>query len=80
MVFENNEENKMKLIVAIRKYQPGIVIGNVLHDRHPDHGRAGNLIAEACFLAGFQKFNPTMNKVPGRNAGVLLALYQDYYR
>ena len=53
--FENNEENKLKLIVAIRKYQPEIVIGNVLHDRHPDHGRAGNMIAECCFLSGLAK-------------------------
>ena len=53
--FENNEENKLKLIAAIRKYQPEIVIGNVLHDRHPDHGRAGNMIAECCFLAGLSK-------------------------
>src|SRR5262249_23009130 len=37
--FENNEESKLKLITAIRKYQPDIVIGNVRHDRHPDHGR-----------------------------------------
>ena len=53
--FENNEENKLKLIAAIRKYQPEIVIGNVLHDRHPDHGRAGNMIAECCFLSGLPK-------------------------
>jgi bacillithiol biosynthesis deacetylase BshB1 len=53
--FENNEENKIKLIRAIRKYQPEIVIGNVLHDRHPDHGRAGQLIREACFLSGLIK-------------------------
>jgi N-acetylglucosamine malate deacetylase 1 len=53
--FENNEESKMKLITAIRMYQPDIIIGNVLHDRHPDHGRAGKLIAEAAFLSGLVK-------------------------
>lgn len=53
--FENDEANKLKLIAAIRKYQPDIVIGNVLHDRHPDHGRAGKMIAECCFLAGLAK-------------------------
>ena len=35
--FENDEENKLKLIAAIRKYQPQIVLANALHDRHPDH-------------------------------------------
>ena len=53
--FENNEEHKLRLIAAIRKYQPDIVIGNVLHDRHPDHGRAGQMIAECCFLSGLSK-------------------------
>ncbi len=53
--FENDELNKLKLISAIRKYQPEIVIGNVLHDRHPDHGRAGKMIADCCFLAGLAK-------------------------
>jgi len=27
----------------------------VLNDRHPDHGRAGHLIADACFLSGLAK-------------------------
>ena len=53
--FKNDEEHQLKLIAAIRKYQPSIVIGNVLHDRHPDHGRAGKLIADCCFLAGLAK-------------------------
>jgi bacillithiol biosynthesis deacetylase BshB1 len=53
--FKNDEEHQLKLITAIRKYQPSIIIGNVLHDRHPDHGRAGQLIADSCFLAGLAK-------------------------
>jgi len=57
--FDNNEENKFKLITTIRKYQPEIVLANVLHDRHPDHGRAGNLIREACFLSGLMKIRTT---------------------
>jgi LmbE family N-acetylglucosaminyl deacetylase len=27
----------------------------VLDDRHPDHGRAGHLLREACFLSGLSK-------------------------
>lgn len=53
--FENDESNKIKLITAIRKYQPEIVLANVLHDRHPDHGRAGKMTADCCFLAGLAK-------------------------
>lgn len=53
--FRNDEEHQLKLIASIRKFQPEIVFANVLDDRHPDHGRAGRLIADACFLSGLVK-------------------------
>lgn len=53
--FENNPESQMKLIRAIRKYQPEIVLANAPEDRHPDHGRAARLIADSCFFAGLRK-------------------------
>ncbi|MCH5597347.1 bacillithiol biosynthesis deacetylase BshB1 [Niabella ginsengisoli] len=53
--FKNDEEHQLLLVKAIRKYQPDIILGNVLIDRHPDHGRAGNLISDACFLSGLAK-------------------------
>ncbi len=56
---KNDEEHQLQLIKAIRKYQPEIVIGNILDDRHPDHGRAGHLIADACFLSGLIKIETT---------------------
>src|ERR1700743_462092 len=53
--FRNDEEHQRMLIRAIRKYQPEIVLANSLEDRHPDHGRAGHLISDACFLSGLRK-------------------------
>lgn len=53
--FRNDEEHQMKLIRYIRKYQPEIILANALDDRHPDHGRAGHLIADAAFLSGLRK-------------------------
>lgn len=53
--FSNDEAHQLQLIQAIRTYQPEVVIGNALDDRHPDHGRAGHLIATACFLSGLAK-------------------------
>ncbi|MBZ5855734.1 bacillithiol biosynthesis deacetylase BshB1 [Flavihumibacter profundi] len=53
--FRNDEVHQLQLIGAIRKYQPEIVLANALEDRHPDHGRAGKLITDACFLAGLVK-------------------------
>ena len=53
--FSNDEKHQRLLISAIRKYQPEIVLANALADRHPDHGRAGKLISDACFLSGLRK-------------------------
>jgi bacillithiol biosynthesis deacetylase BshB1 len=53
--FKNDEEHQLLLIRAIRTYQPEVVLANALEDRHPDHGRAGQLIATACFLSGLAK-------------------------
>jgi N-acetylglucosamine malate deacetylase 1 len=53
--FRNDEAHQMQLIQIIRKYQPEIVIGNILEDRHPDHGRAGWLIYDACFFSGLRQ-------------------------
>jgi bacillithiol biosynthesis deacetylase BshB1 len=53
--FKNDEKNQRLLIRAIRKYQPEIILASALNDRHPDHGRAGHLIADACFLSGLRK-------------------------
>lgn len=80
--FENNEENKLKLITAIRKYQPAIVIGNVLHDRHPDHGRAGRMIADCCFLSGLAKIETSDENVkaqPKWKPSYVLHYIQDWY-
>jgi len=53
--FKNDEAHQMQLVQVIRKYKPEIVIGNILEDRHPDHGRAGWMIYDACFLSGLRQ-------------------------
>src|SRR5258706_8693154 len=53
--FKNSEEEQKKLLTSIRKYQPEIVLTNAIHDRHPDHGRASDLVYESCFLSGLAK-------------------------
>lgn len=53
--FRNDEAHQRRLISYIRHHQPEIVIANALDDRHPDHGRGGRLIADACFLSGLKK-------------------------
>lgn len=53
--FEHNEGNIRKVITAIRKYRPEIVLCNAPEDRHPDHGRSSKLVSDAAFLAGLRK-------------------------
>lgn len=53
--FQNDEAHQLKLVAVLRKYKPEIVIGNILEDRHPDHGRAGWLIYDSCFLSGLRQ-------------------------
>ena len=58
---ENTREHQLKVIEAIRKYQPEIVITNAYHDRHPDHGRASELVETAAFLAGLRRIETSLN-------------------
>src|SRR5436190_9396160 len=62
--FRNDDGHRMKVISVIRKYQPEIVLANAVVDRHPDHGRAAQLVAESCFHAGLVKVNTAANGQP----------------
>lgn len=59
--FEIHEEDLLKVVHAIRKYQPTIVLANAVSDRHPDHGRGGDLVSRAAFLAGLAKIETFNN-------------------
>lgn len=63
--FMQNQDNLLKIIRIIRQYRPEIVLANALEDRHPDHGRAAKLTAEACFLSGLTKIE-TQNTEGGQ--------------
>ncbi|MCK8490351.1 MULTISPECIES: bacillithiol biosynthesis deacetylase BshB1 [Spirosoma] len=53
--FRNDEAHQMALIPIIRHYKPDIILTNTVEDRHPDHGRAAQLVIEACFYAGLRQ-------------------------
>jgi len=59
--FQNDEENIRKVITAIRKYKPEIVLCNAPEDRHPDHGRSSRLVADAAFLSGLRKIETELD-------------------
>jgi bacillithiol biosynthesis deacetylase BshB1 len=52
---QTDEEHQLKCVTDVWRWKPDIVITNSLEDRHPDHGRAGRLVSDACFLAGLRK-------------------------
>jgi len=67
--FEENEETLKLIIRVIRKYKPSIILANAPSDRHPDHGRASQLMRRACFLSGLVKIKTEINgneQVPHR--------------
>ena len=53
--FTDDEKHKRSIITKIRQYQPEIIITNAPEDRHPDHGRAGKLVADSAWLSGLKK-------------------------
>lgn len=53
--FVRDEAHVLAVIKVIRKYKPHLVFANAQTDRHTDHGRAAELLHDACFLAGLRK-------------------------
>jgi len=53
--FQNTQPYQLRVIEIIRKYRPEIIITNAFHDRHPDHGRASELVEASVFLSGLRK-------------------------
>lgn len=59
--FRNDEQHQKMIIQMIRKYKPEIILCNAMHDRHPDHGRASELVSDAFFLSGLPKVETKLN-------------------
>lgn len=79
--FENRKEYQLKVIEAIRKYQPRIVITNAYYDRHPDHGRANELVEASLFLSGLTKIETGFDDIKQQpwRPELLLHFIQDEY-
>lgn len=81
--FKNDEAHQLQIVEVIRRFQPEIVIANALYDRHPDHGRAGDLVNDAVFLAGLRRIETrevlTSEPQTAYRPRLLLQLIQDQY-
>lgn len=54
----NTPATRAGLATAIRRFTPRVVIAQALEGRHPDHRVAGELVRDACFIAGLAKVEP----------------------
>jgi len=52
---EKNQQNLVKVIMAIRKYRPKIIFAPYFNDRHPDHIHASSIVKQAMFSTGLSK-------------------------
>ncbi|WP_406823532.1 bacillithiol biosynthesis deacetylase BshB1 [Pedobacter sp. KACC 23697] len=79
--FQNDEFHRLEVIKAIRKYQPEIILSNALEDRHPDHGRAGDLVYDSVFLSGLPKIETSVDGIlqDAHRPRLLLQFIQDRY-
>jgi bacillithiol biosynthesis deacetylase BshB1 len=79
--FQNTKEYQLKVIAAIRKFRPEIIITNAYHDRHPDHGRANELVEASVFLSGLRKIETYNNDELQQvwRPGLVLHFIQDNY-
>jgi len=62
--FQNDRGHQIKVMEAIRKYKPEIILCNAIKDRHPDHSKASQLVVQANFMAGLRKIETSIDKKP----------------
>ena len=59
----NDLATREKLVRAIRRFRPRVVLAPALHGtRHPDHLTTAQLVRDASFLSGLAKFTPDTPK------------------
>lgn len=73
---ENTYENRVKIVEALRRVRPRVVILPYWAGRHPDHYTTATLGYEACFLSGLAKLDT--GSAPHRPFKIVYAsLYAD---
>jgi N-acetylglucosamine malate deacetylase 1 len=79
--FVKDEAHLLKVVEMIRKYQPEIILANAVTDRHIDHGRAADLLHDACFLSGLVKIetkHDEENQIPWRPKALYHYIQDNY--
>jgi bacillithiol biosynthesis deacetylase BshB1 len=66
-------DERDRLIGALRRLRPRVVVTQYWEQRHPDHSAAGRLVYDACFVAGLRNYRPDLGE-PWRPLKVVYAL------
>ncbi len=53
--FSIDERHILRIVELIRCTKPTIILANAVDDRHPDHGRASELVRQAFFYSGLRR-------------------------
>jgi len=79
--FRNDKEHQLGVIRMIRKYKPEIILCTAQSDRHPDHGRASQLVSESNFYSGLTKIRTDLDDKPQKcwRAKAIYHYVQDRY-
>ena len=59
--FTDDAAHRLEVVKMIRKYRPEIILANAPVDRHPDHGKGGELVRVAAFWAGLRKIETKLH-------------------
>jgi bacillithiol biosynthesis deacetylase BshB1 len=51
-------EQKDRVVEAVRRLRPRVVLLQHWEQRHPDHAAASRIVYDACFLAGLRSYEP----------------------
>lgn len=60
----NTREHQLEIIRMVRKYRPHVALIGTFECRHPDHGAAVRLCADAFFYAGLRKIETAVQGEP----------------
>jgi len=76
----NEQSTRERLVRAIRKFRPRVVLCPALEGRHPDHRITAQLVRDACFLSGLAKIAPDTEKHRPLKILHCLTFRQDFVR
>ncbi len=70
-----DEASRVKLVRALRRLRPRIVLTQFRDDPHPDHAHTAQLVREAAHLSGLQKYDAEAGLARWRPAGIAHFLF-----